>query len=377
MWKIKQKSCNFAVEMRIQCVLHAIEAFAPRTLQEDYDNSGLQVGDTAKDCTGVLLSLDVTEATVKEASECGCNLIVSHHPLLFKGIKQISPASETGRIVLSAIEKGIAIYSSHTALDNALGGVSFRMAQKLGMENVKVLQPQSGKLAKLVVFVPDDYVKPVSEALFASGAGKIGNYDSCSYQMRGHGSFRALEDANPFVGGIGEVHSEPETRLEVIIPKSKIYAAVSAMIKVHPYEEPAHDIIPLENVDAYAGSGVVGDIASASLETVLARLKSVFGTGAIRYCGDAKKPIKRIALCGGSGAFLTGDAIAAGADLYVSGDFKYHDFTTFASRIAIADVGHYESEQCTKEIFKELIERNFPDLAVKMAESDIKTIKYF
>lgn len=367
----------FAPVMRIRSVLDAIESLAHRTLQESYDNSGLQAGDVALDCSGVLLTLDVTEKTVDEAIERNLNLIISHHPLLFKPVKQISPDSAVGRILIKAIRHGIAIYSAHTSLDNAWGGVSHRMAQLLGMTDISVLEPQSATLAKVVVFVPTDYVDAVANAMFAAGAGHIGDYDSCSYRMQGTGSFRALDAAQPFVGNIGEVHCEPETRIEVIARRSNVDRIVSAMLKVHPYEEPAFDIIALDNADKRAGSGVVGNIDCCTLAELLTRLKDRFNVAAIRYAGDSNGKVRRVALCGGSGAFLISDAIAAGADIYVTGDLKYHDFTTFADRIALADIGHYESEQCAKQILADIISNKFPDMPVRMAASDTNTIKYF
>lgn len=362
--------------MKIRCILDAIEEFAPRALQGDYDNAGLQAGDSAKDCTGVLLTLDVTEGSVEEAIERDCNLIISHHPLLFKGVKCISPATETGRILMKAIQNGVAIYAAHTNLDNAWGGVSFRMAEKLGMTSVRVLQPQEGRLSKIVTFVPDSHRQAVEEALFAAGAGCIGNYDSCSYTLQGTGSFRPLDGANPYVGERGTVHREAETRVEVIIPSWLTAKAVSALLKAHPYEEPAYDVIPLANADRYSGSGAVGEIEPTTVGKLLERLQAAFGTKAIRYSGDKEKTVSRVALCGGSGAFLTGDAIAAGADIYITGDLKYHDFTTFAGQIALADIGHYESEQCAKEIFGDILRERFPQLPVVMAETDINPINY-
>ena len=362
--------------MRIRSVLDAIESLAHRTLQESYDNSGLQAGDVALDCSGVLLTLDVTEQTVDEAIERNLNLIISHHPLLFKPIKQISPDSTVGRILMKAIRHGIAIYSAHTSLDNAWGGVSHRMAEMLGMTDIRVLEPQSSTLAKVVVFAPTDYADTVADAMFAAGAGHIGDYDSCSYRMQGMGSFRALDAAQPFVGNIGEIHHEPETRIEVIARRSNVDRIVAAMLKVHPYEEPAFDVIALDNADNRAGSGVVGSIEESTLAELLNRLKQVFHVPTIRYSGNDDSKIRRIALCGGSGAFLIGNAIAANADIYITGDLKYHDFTTYAERIAIADIGHYESEQCAKQILADIINKNYPGLTVCMAESDTNTIKY-
>ena len=362
--------------MRIRDILNAIEEFAPRALQESYDNTGLQAGDTANDCKGVLLTLDVTERTVDEAAERNCNLIISHHPLLFKGIKSITPATETGRIIMKALANGTAIYAAHTNLDNAKGGVSFRMAEMLGLKNIQVLSPQRGTLTKLVVFAPADYAQAVSDALFSIGAGNIGDYDSCSYTMDGRCTFRPKENAKPSIGKKGKTHHGDEQRIEVIIPSWKADDAIKAMTAAHPYEEPAYDVIPLANADMHNGSGVVGDITPTTLSDFLKRLKSVFGTKSIRYSGQPSGTIKRIAMCGGSGAFLIGEALAANADLYVSGDLKYHDFTACRGTIALADIGHHESEQCAKKIIQEIISGQFTGLPIYFSETDINPINY-
>lgn len=362
--------------MKIRDIIYAIETFAPRALQEDYDNAGLQAGDTAKDCTGVLLSLDVSERTVAEAVERCCNLIISHHPLLFKGVKSISPSTETGRTLFAAINNGIAVYAAHTNLDNARFGVSACMAEKLGLRNVRVLQPQKGRFSKIVVFVPESHAGLVREGLCHAGAGRTGDYDSCSYSMKGIGSFRALDGADPYVGDVGVIHHEPEMRIEAIIPTEKVNVAIGQIYRLHPYEEPAFDIVPLSNADRYAGSGAVGECSPMEASGFLSQLKTVFGTGAIRFSGKKDAIVKRVALCGGSGAEFISDAISNGADIFVTGDLKYHDFTVFASRIMLADIGHYESEQCAKEILYGVIQKKFPNFATYFAETDINPINY-
>lgn len=363
-------------EMNIRRVIDAIEDFAPRALQESYDNAGLQAGDATNSCTGVLLTLDVSESTIKEAAEHGFNCVVSHHPLLFKGAKSITPTSEVGRILIDAIRAGITIYSAHTNLDNARFGVSYRMAQKFGLLNVRKLQPQVETHTKLVTFVPISHLQEVKDALAQAGAGEIGEYDSCSYTMAGTGTFRAKANAHPFAGECGELHEEPEMRIEVILPKYKLSTALKSMLQAHPYEEPAFDVIPLLNEDKYAGSGAIGELERpVSLDEFVERAKSVFDCGGVRY-SDCGKTVKTVALCGGSGASFINDAIAYDCDVYVTGDLKYHDFTTFASQISLIDVGHYESEQCSKEIIYDILTSKFPQLLVRMAQSDINTIKY-
>ena len=362
---------------KISDIISAIEAYAPLHLQEGYDNCGLQVGDGNAEATGVLLCVDVTEAVVDEAIALGVNMVVSHHPLIFRGLKKLVGRSDIESIVIKAIKNDIAIYSAHTNMDNTRGGVSARMAQKLGLKNVRVLVPQVGRQVKVVVYVPTSYADAVADAMHACGAGNIGDYEHCSYRIAGEGRYRAKAGAHPFVGTPGEMHSEPETRIEVIADAAVKDRVVQAMLQAHPYEEPAYDVLQLQNESPYEGAGVVGDIEPTSATDFFAKLKNVFGVDAVRFCGDASKTIRRVALCGGSGAEFIGAAVHSGADIYVTGDVKYHDFTGNASRILIADIGHYESEQFTKDIFYEIIREKMPNFATYYAKSENKQVKFF
>ena len=362
---------------KISDIISVIEAYAPLHLQEGYDNCGLQVGDGNAEATGVLLCVDVTEAVVDEAIALGVNMVVSHHPLIFRGLKKLVGRSDIERIVIKAIKNDIAIYSAHTNMDNTRGGVSARMAQKLGLKNVRVLVPQVGRQVKVVVYVPTSYADAVADAMHACGAGNIGDYEHCSYRIAGEGRYRAKAGAHPFVGTPGEMHSEPETRIEVIADAAVKDRVVQAMLQAHPYEEPAYDVLQLQNESPYEGARVVGDIEPTSATDFFAKLKYVFGVDAVRFCGDATKTIRRVALCGGSGAEFIGAAVHSGADIYVTGDVKYHDFTGNASRILIADIGHYESEQFTKDIFYEIIREKMPNFATYYAKSENKQVKFF
>lgn len=346
------------------------------SLQESYDNAGLQIGNVAAKADGALLCIDVTEDIVDEAIAKGCNLIISHHPLLFKGLKRISGRNEIERIVIKAIKNDIVIYSAHTNMDNASEGVSMEIADRIGLENRRVLDAQQGKLLKLVVFVPTADAAKVREAVCAAGAGKIGNYDNCSYATEGTGTFRALEGANPYVGDMNKLHYEPETRLEFILPDRNKSSVLKAMIAAHPYEEPAFDIIRLEYDSKYEGAGLAGEIAPTPVAEFLEMLKEKFNARGIRYSRGKVSEIRTVALCGGSGAFLIPNAIASGADIYISGDIKYHDFTTFGNDIIIADIGHYESEQYTKQIFNRIICKNFPNFATYYPDKEKNPINY-
>ena len=363
--------------MKVKEITSAIEKFAPLHLQESYDNAGMQVGDADSVITGVVLCTDVSNAIVDEAIACGANLIISHHPLIFHGLKKLTGRSDVERMVIKAIRHGISIYSAHTNIDNARGGVSYKMAEKLGLKNVEVLDPQVGTLCKIVVFVPLQQAAEVEQAMWDAGAGQLGDYHRCSYRLQGEGRFCPCPGANPFVGETGTDHVEPEIRLEVLVSKARSGAVLAAMLKAHPYEEPAFDVIPLDNADRYSGSGVIGDIQPDSATSFLQQLKATFGVHTLRYSGNLTRSIKRVALCGGSGAEFVGAAVSSGADVYVTGDVKYHDFTGNASRILIADIGHYESEQYTKDIFYEIIREKMPNFATYYAKSENKQVKFF
>lgn len=364
--------------MKLQQIIDKIEEFAPLALQEDFDNCGLLVGRRDAEITGALLCLDVSEAVIAEAVRLGYNLIISHHPLIFKGLKSLTESNEVERCVAQIIRNDMVLYASHTCMDSANGGVSFRMAQKLGLGNVRVLAPQRGKLLKLVTFVPVAQLETVRDALFAAGAGHIGHYDSCSYTSLGDGTFRAGEECDPFCGAIGEFHTENEARLEVILPLYRQTAVVKALMRSHPYEEPAFDLIPLANVWNSVGLGVVGDLPQAVTETdFLARLKAVFKADCIKHSPLLGRSVRRVALCGGSGSDFIANAKAAQADVFVTADVGYHRFFDADGALLIADVGHFESEQFTKEIFFEQISKNFPNFAVRMSESEPKRVFAF
>jgi dinuclear metal center YbgI/SA1388 family protein len=299
-------------------------------------------------------------------------MIVSHHPLIFSGLKQITGKNDVQRCVAKAIKNDIAIYAAHTNLDNVPDGVNGKIAQKIGLINTQILIPKSNNLLKLVAYVPANKAEDVREALFVAGAGHIGNYESCSFNSNGIGTFKAKVGAQPFVGEIDKLHLEPETRIEVILPSFLKNQVVNALLKSHPYEEPAYDIIVLNNPLKEYGTGMIGELAKDedSLE-FLDRIKTVFNCKSIRYTEILKDKIKRVAICGGAGSLFLSNAIAAKADIYISGDFKYHDFFETQNRIIIADIGHFESEQFTKDIFYEIITKKMPTFAVQI--SDIKT----
>ena len=363
--------------MKIKEIVSALERFAPLPLQDGFDNAGLQVGLTEAEATGALLCLDVTEAVVDEAITLGYNLIVSHHPLIFKGYKSITGRDYIERCIMKAISNGITIYSAHTNLDNAPGGVNFKIAEKIGLKNVRILAPKEECLIKLVTFVPVEHAEEVRKALFEAGCGCIGNYDSCSYNLQGEGTFRALEGANPFCGNVGKLHSEAEVRIETILPAFRKSAVVKALLAIHPYEEPAFDLYPLKNSWNQVGSGVVGELEEPETELeFLKRIKKLFEVGCVKHYRLTGRLIQKVAFCGGAGAFLAPQAVACGADVFLTGEIKYHDYFSYDDRILMAEIGHYESEQYTKEIFYSIIREMFPGLEDQATRVNTKPIKY-
>ncbi|MGE0566683.1 MAG: Nif3-like dinuclear metal center hexameric protein [Bacteroidia bacterium] len=363
---------------KISDLIEPIEQFAPTRLQESYDNAGLLTGNKSAECTGVLLSLDCIESIVDEAIANKCNLIIAHHPIIFKGLKSLTGKNYIERTIIKAIKNDIAIYACHTNIDNVKAGVNKKIADKLGLINAKVLQPKSELFYKLIVFVPTEHLEKVRTAILENGGGKIGEYDFCSFNTEGVGTFRAGENTNPFVGEKLEIHKENETRFETIIPKFALNVAIAAMKSVHPYEEVAYDLIPLDNQSNHFGSGLIGELPSEMDENAfLKHVKTVFKCKSLKHTVLTNKTIKKVALCGGSGQFLLKNAINSGADSYISGDFKYHEFFDADREILVIDVGHYESEQYTPEIFYEILSEKFPKFAIRLSSIDTNPVSIF
>lgn len=364
--------------MKIKEITNYLEDFAPLKLQESYDNAGLILGDKNAEVSAALITLDVTEAIVDEAIERKAGLIIAHHPIVFSGLKKITGKNYVERTLIKAIKHDVAIYAAHTNLDSVTGGVNGKICEKLGLENCKILQPAGGMLKKLVTFVPVDHANKVREAVFAAGAGNIGNYDSCSFNTHGQGTFRGSDTTNPFVGKKGEQHYENEMRVETVFPDYLQGKVINALTKAHPYEEVAYDIYSLDNNFDQIGAGMIGTLPKEKEEkTFLRQLKKTFGLKVIRHTALQEKKVKKIAICGGAGSFLLNQAIAAGADVFVTGDFKYHQFFDAENKIVIADIGHFESEQFTKELFYELLTKKFPKFAVHLSEVNTNPVFYF
>ncbi len=362
--------------MKIAELISYLDALVPKALQESYDNSGLLVGDKNNELTEVLVCLDVTEEVVHEAMTIGANLIVAHHPIIFSGLKSLTGSNYVERTVQLAIKYDISIYAIHTNLDNVDFGVNRRIAEKLGLKKVKVLRPMKGKLEKLVTFVPESHSEKVLQSMFKAGAGHIGNYSECSFSSTGQGTYLGSEESDPYAGEKGIRHSEAEHKIEVILPGYLRNRVVAEMKKAHPYEEVAYDVCLLENEWKERGAGMIGEFDKEMSESeFLPWLKEVMKTDCVRYT-PLGRAIKKVAFCGGSGSFLLADARSQGADAFITGDFKYHDFFDAEGDILIADIGHYESEQFTIQLIGDLIVEKFANFAVRFTQCNTNPIKY-
>jgi dinuclear metal center YbgI/SA1388 family protein len=363
--------------MKLKELTDFLESFAPLSYQESYDNSGLLTGDPEAEINAALLSLDVTPGIVLEAISNHCNLIISHHPFIFRGLKRIEAGRPESDILSGVIKNDIAVYAAHTNMDNAINGINGFLAGKLGLNNIKILSKKSGMLYKLVTFVPVAQSMKVRNALFDAGAGVIGKYDCCSYNIQGHGTFRASDASNPFVGQKNILHTEEETRIEIIFPGFLRDDLTQALLKSHPYEEVAYDIYKLENDFPGCGAGILGELQEAiSGTTFLENVKKELNINVIRHTEISSKPIRKVALCSGSGSFLIPDSIRAGAEVFLTADIKYHDFFDANLRILLADIGHYESEQWIKDLLRKRLIEKFPNFAVLSSGLNTNPVKY-
>ena len=363
--------------MIVQDVINHLEELAPLKYAEDFDNVGLLVGDKNQKISGILVTLDTLEEVVDEAIENNCNLIVSFHPIIFKGLKKINGKTYVERVVIKAIQHKIAIFSIHTALDNAYNGVNSIICEKLNLINKRILLPQPGVIKKLQTYVPKENASNLRQALFNAGAGSLGNYESCSFNVEGSGTYLGNENSNPSKGNKGQLHIEDEIAISVIFKKHLQAKVIATLLKNHPYEEVAYEITNLENTDAYTGMGMIGELEQPMNEDeCLKWLKSTFNSGCVRHSKLHSKPIKTIAVLGGSGSFAIGAAKANGADLFVTADLKYHDFFTAENDIVLADIGHYESEQFTKSFLVDYLSKKITSFAIILSKTNTNPVKY-
>ena len=364
--------------MKISGVISFLETLAHPSLQEHYDNAGLITGNPDWECKGIVISLDAIEEVVNEAIAKKCNLIISHHPIIFNGLKKINGRNYVEKTIIAAIKNDIAIYAIHTNLDNVIEGVSGKMAKMLELQNVSILSQKENTLKKLFIFVPVDRAETVRNAIFQAGGGHIGNYSQCSFNVEGIGTFKAGKNTDPYVGEVGKQHQEKEIRIEAIFPSFLEHTIVAAMKAAHPYEEVAYDIVNLSNNYQNIGAGIIGELPEAREEKeFLSRIKEVFKVPLIRHTSLLNKPVKKIALCGGAGSFLISKALAAGADVYITADVKYHEFFDANNKILMADIGHYESEQFTIDLLHEILLQKFPTFAILKTEVETNPVRYF
>lgn len=363
--------------MKLKEITDYLESIAPLAYQESYDNAGLICGNADMVITGAVICLDSTKAVIDEAIAMGCNLVIAHHPIVFSGLKKFNGKNYVERVIIKAIKNDIAIYAAHTNLDSVSDGVNAKIAEKLGLINCKILSPAKGNLKKLITFCPVDKAEQLRKSLFEAGSGTIGNYSECSFTTSGIGTFKAETGAQPYVGELGAQHQEKEERIEVIYPSHVESKLLKALFLAHPYEEVAFDLIQLSNANKEVGSGMVGELpVSISEMDFLKEVKQKMKAGSVRYTSLKNKNVKRVAICGGSGSFLLKEAIASGADVFVTADFKYHQYFDAENSIVIADIGHFESEQYTSELFYEILKKKFNTFALHLSKINTNPINY-
>ncbi len=363
--------------MTVNEVTAALEALAPLPYAEDFDNVGLLVGDPQWEVSNILVTLDTLEKTVDEAIAKDCNLIISFHPIIFSGLKKITGKNYVERVILKCIKNDIAIYAIHTALDNVPAGVNKGMCDALGLVDTGILIPKKGNIKKLTTYVPKNEVIHVREALFKAGAGSIGNYDNCSFSTKGKGSFRGNENSNPTVGEKGQLHLEKEVQLNITFEAHKERQVLDALFKSHSYEEVAYEVYTLDNVAQNVGMGMVGYLAMPMDEMAFLRhVQKSFHCGGVRFSELQDKPVQKVAVLGGSGSFAIEAAKASGADAFITADLKYHQFYQAEGKIVLVDIGHYESEQYTKNILTQYLTEKFTNFAVILSDEDTNPIKY-
>jgi dinuclear metal center YbgI/SA1388 family protein len=363
--------------MRIKDVVAFLEEKAPVWLQENYDNAGLIVGQTATEVTGILVCLDSTEEVIREAVSLGCNLVVAHHPIVFSGLKRLTGRTYVERTVITAIQHNVAIYAIHTNLDNVAHGVNREICQRLGLLRTRTLRPKEELLCKVHVYVPATHLEEVNTAAFKAGAGRIGLYDECSFQVEGTGTYRPTEASQPYSGAAGIRSIEREYKVEYLVPLHVRHEVLAAIRNAHPYEEMAYDFEPLLNEWQTVGSGMIGELPEPEeLLTFLQRVKTTFGSGAIRYTRSQIKQVKTVAVCGGSGSFLIKNAVAEGAHVYITADVKYHEFFDAGESMTLADIGHFESERYTIDLLSDWLAEKFPTFAIRKSGIVTNPINY-
>jgi len=362
--------------MKIKEVISFLENKFPLSWQEDFDNSGIQCGDKERDITGVVVCFDMSEVVIEEAISKGANMVVSHHPIIYRDvIKRIEPTNRVGKILCKALENKILLYSMHTNIDSGKAGGNSLFAQKLELQKLSVLSPKENEFCKLVVFVPSENSVFLRDALFKAGCGNIGNYSHCSFSCEGIGSFKPLADANPHIGQHNRIERVEEERIEMIFSKIKKRQIVEALYQHHPYEEPAFDIFALENTNKDIGLGRVGFLPQPMVAAdFIHYVKQKLNVELVRFSGNSKAEISKVAVCGGGGASHIKDALTAGADAYITGDLKYHDFFIPENKMLLVDIGHFEGEHFIREIITSLLKEKFKNFSTYFTEVESPVI---
>ncbi len=363
---------------KIKDITDYLEKFAPLDLQESYDNCGLLVGDPNSIITKILLTLDCTEEVINEAIELGCELVIAHHPIIFKGLKSLTGKNYIENTVIKAIKNDIAIYACHTNLDHIKQGVNHKIAQKLQLINCKILVPKNEILYKLETYCPSSDTEKLLAAFKEAGAGTLGNYFGCSFTHSGIGRFTGNESSNPTLGTKLKQEEVHEDKIEVLLPGHLKNKILSVLKENHSYEEPAFFLQALENANPDIGSGMIGELINETdIYAFFDQIKKTFNAHVIKHTSILKPRVKKIALCGGSGSFLIQKAILADADVFLSADFKYHEFFDTENKVVIADIGHYETESCTKELFFDILNEKFANIALVFSKSHTNPVKYY
>ncbi len=363
--------------MFVSDIIEIIEEWAPVEYSEDFDNVGLLTGDPKSNCTGVLITLDTIESIIDEAIKNKCNLIVSFHPIIFSSLKKISKSDYVQKTIYKAIQNNVSIYAIHTSLDNHKYGVSHKIAEKLNLINTEILLPKNDTLRKLIVNVPESNENDLLKALHDAGAGILGNYENCSFSIEGKGTFKGNELSNPNIGDPQKKTSIAEKQIQLVFQKHLESRILETLFKNHPYESVAYDILNLNNLNPDIGMGVFGSLKKSFSENdFIELLKKTFKTPLVRHSKLLGKPIKKVALLGGSGSFAINSAIKKQADVFLTSDLKYHNFFMAENKIILMDIGHYESEQYTKNLIFDFLKEKLSSFAVVLSSINTNPVNY-
>ena len=364
--------------MLVKDVIDFLDSYAPLKYTEDFDNTGLIVGDKNAKVTGIIICLDSTKEVVQEAIDSNSNLIISFHPIIFNGLKQLSPGNYVNDSIILAIKNNISIFAIHTALDNSNKGVSMKLSEVLGISNKKVLIPKTKTIKKLTTYIPKDDATDLKNKLFGVGAGSIGKYDNCSFSFEGEGTFKGNESSNPTIGNKLKDTIQNEVCINITFLKHLEEKVLSVLKEVHPYEEIAYEIKTIGNINENIGMGMFGFLKNEMLEKdFLDLLKDKLSLRFLKHSDFLNKKIKKVAVLGGSGSFAIEDAISIGADAYVTSDIKYHDYFKANKSILLIDVGHYESEQFTKNLMFDILTKKFPNFAIALTKKITNPVNYY